>query len=66
MQLNHTIVWCTDKKRSANFLANILGRPAPRTFFHFLVVDMDNDVSLDFYEIDEKIRQIKLQSSLQS
>jgi catechol 2,3-dioxygenase-like lactoylglutathione lyase family enzyme len=54
--LNHTIVWCTDKKRSATFLAEILGRPAPRAFLHFLVVDMDNEVSLDFYEIDEKIR----------
>jgi catechol 2,3-dioxygenase-like lactoylglutathione lyase family enzyme len=56
VELNHTIVWCRDKKKSANFLAAILGRPKPRRFYHFLVVDLDNGVSLDFYEIDEKIR----------
>ena len=50
VELNHTIVWCTDKRRSANFLAEMLGRPEPRPFHHFLVVDLDNGVSLDFYE----------------
>lgn len=50
MDLNHTIVWCRNKKRSAEFLARILGRPAPRRFLHFLIVDMDNGVSLDFME----------------
>ncbi|MBM3548831.1 MAG: VOC family protein [Alphaproteobacteria bacterium] len=54
VQLNHTIVWCTDKKQSASFLAGILGRPAPRAFLHFLIVDMDNGVSLDFYQQDKK------------
>ena len=50
VQLNHTIVWCTDQGRSAAFLAEMLGRPPARRFMHFLVVDMDNGVSLDFYE----------------
>jgi catechol 2,3-dioxygenase-like lactoylglutathione lyase family enzyme len=54
VELNHTIVWCTDKVKSATFLAEMLGRPAPRAFLHFLVVDMDNGVSLDFYQQDEK------------
>ncbi|MBL8688450.1 MAG: VOC family protein [Rhodospirillaceae bacterium] len=54
VELNHTIVWCTDKVRSAGFLAEMLGRPAPRTFLHFLIVDMDNGVSLDFYQQTEK------------
>ncbi len=54
VELNHTIVWCTDKARSAGFLAEMLGRPAPRAFLHFLIVDMDNGVSLDFYQQDEK------------
>jgi catechol 2,3-dioxygenase-like lactoylglutathione lyase family enzyme len=49
-QLNHTIVWCRDKTLSSNFLARILGRPEPRPFFHFMVVEMDNAVSLDFME----------------
>ena len=54
VELNHTIVWCTDKARSAGFLAEMLGRPRPRAFLHFLIVDMDNGVSLDFYQQDEK------------
>ena len=29
VELNHTIVWCRDKVRSAAFLAEMLGRPAP-------------------------------------
>jgi catechol 2,3-dioxygenase-like lactoylglutathione lyase family enzyme len=49
-QLNHTIVWCRDQRRSAEFLAEMLGRPAPRKFAHFDVVELDNGVSLDFAE----------------
>lgn len=49
-ELNHTIVWCSDKQRSADFLTGILGLPPARTFFHFLVVDLDNEVSLDYYQ----------------
>ena len=50
IQLNHTIVWCKDQRKSANFLAEMLGRPEPKPFAHFLVVDVDNGVSLDFSE----------------
>jgi catechol 2,3-dioxygenase-like lactoylglutathione lyase family enzyme len=50
VQLNHTIVWCADQAASSAFLARILGLPAPRAFFHFLVVDLDNGVSLDFMQ----------------
>lgn len=49
-ELNHTIVWCHDKKHSSLWLARMLGRPEPRSFFHFMVVDLDNNVSLDFME----------------
>ena len=55
VQLNHTIVWCRDQHRSAGFLAEILGRPAPTRFGPFLVVEMDNGVSLDFYQQDGEI-----------
>ena len=55
VQLNHTIVWCRDKQRSATFLAEILGRPRPARFGPFLVVEVDNGVSLDFHEIDGEI-----------
>ena len=48
--LNHTIVWCSDKVRSANFLVQVLGLPPPVPFMHFLVVKLDNEVSLDYYE----------------
>lgn len=50
IQLNHTIVWCRDQEKSANFLAEMLGRPKPTRFAHFHVVDVDNGVSLDFSE----------------
>jgi catechol 2,3-dioxygenase-like lactoylglutathione lyase family enzyme len=52
VELNHTIVWCRDKMRSSAFLAEMLGRPAPVAFMHFMVVTLDNDVSLDFMEKD--------------
>jgi len=50
IQLNHTIVWCRDRDRSAAFLADILGRPAPTRFGPFQVVELDNGVSLDFHD----------------
>jgi catechol 2,3-dioxygenase-like lactoylglutathione lyase family enzyme len=55
VQLNHTIVWCHDQERSAAFLADILGRPKPRTFAHFTVVDLDNGVSLDFSQNGDRV-----------
>jgi catechol 2,3-dioxygenase-like lactoylglutathione lyase family enzyme len=55
VRLNHTIVWCRDQGRSATFLAETLGRPAPTRFGPFLVVEVDNGVSLDFHEIDGEI-----------
>src|SRR5262245_57419680 len=55
VQLNHTIVWCRDKKKSAAFLQEILGLPKPRNFGPFRVVDLSNGVSLDFHEVDGKI-----------
>ncbi len=53
IQLNHTIVWCRDQAKSAGFLADVLGLPEPRCFMHFLVVDLANGVSLDYYETTE-------------
>jgi len=54
-QLNHTIVWCRDQQKSAGFLTQVLGLPAPRRFMHFLVVDLANGVSLDYYQQDEAV-----------
>jgi catechol 2,3-dioxygenase-like lactoylglutathione lyase family enzyme len=50
VQLNHTIVSCHDQQQSAEFLTGILGLPAATRFGHFLVVEADNGVSLDFAE----------------
>jgi len=50
VELNHTIVWCHDNKSSAAFLADLLDRPPPTRFLHFMVVALDNGVSLDFME----------------
>ena len=47
-KLNHTIVWCHDQEKSANFLSEILGLPPPRRFMGFLVVDLANEVSVDY------------------
>jgi catechol 2,3-dioxygenase-like lactoylglutathione lyase family enzyme len=55
VQLNHTIVWCRDKRRSAKFLSEILGLSAPTRFGPFLVVELSNAVSLDFHEADSEI-----------
>ncbi len=48
VQLNHTIVRVNDKLESATFLTEILGVAEPVPFGPFLVVQVDNDVSLDF------------------
>ena len=47
-RLNHTIVWCRDQEKSATFLTEILGLPPQRRFMGFLVVDLANDVSVDY------------------
>ncbi len=53
--LNHTIVWCRDKRVSAQFLAGTLGLGTPTPFGLFLVVVAANDVSLDFHEVEGEI-----------
>jgi catechol 2,3-dioxygenase-like lactoylglutathione lyase family enzyme len=56
IELNHTIVSAYDKKKSATFLAEVMGLPAPEPFLgYFLVVRTSNGVSLDFIDSTEKI-----------
>jgi catechol 2,3-dioxygenase-like lactoylglutathione lyase family enzyme len=52
VQLNHTIVWCRDKRKSALFLTEILGLPAARRWGPFEIVELANGVSLDFHETE--------------
>jgi len=66
VQLNHTIVSCRDQQRSAAFLTEILGLPVPVRFAHFLVVEADNGVSLDFAETTAEITPSTTPSSLAS
>jgi catechol 2,3-dioxygenase-like lactoylglutathione lyase family enzyme len=50
VQLNHTIVRCRDNKRSSALLVRILGCSPAVPFYHFMVVQLANNVSLDFME----------------
>ena len=50
VEFNHTIVHARDKHASAEFLAAILGVPAPVAFGPFLAVELSNGVTLDFME----------------
>ncbi len=52
IQFNHTIVACRDQMRSSGFMAEVLGLPDPTRFGHFLCVELENGVSLDFMESD--------------
>ena len=46
--LNHTIVRCSDKQASAQFLVDVLGLPEPTMYGPFVVVQLDNGVTLDY------------------
>jgi catechol 2,3-dioxygenase-like lactoylglutathione lyase family enzyme len=54
--LNHTIVHVPDTRLSAEFLAEVLGLPAPAPYGPFLVVELDNGVSLDFLQTAGEIQ----------
>lgn len=53
IQFNHTIVPARDARASAQWLAEILDRPAPVRFGPFYTVPLDNGVTLDFHESHE-------------
>ena len=55
IELNHTIVWCRDKKVSASFLTEVFDLPDATRFGPFLVVEVANGVSLDYREVDGDI-----------
>lgn len=54
VQLNHTIVRASDKKRSAEFLAGLLGLDVQPQFGPFLPVLTANDVGLDFADAGDE------------
>lgn len=53
VQLNHTIAHAHDAQVSADFLSEMLGVSPPTRFGPFLVVEVDNGVSIDFLEVDD-------------
>jgi catechol 2,3-dioxygenase-like lactoylglutathione lyase family enzyme len=56
VQLNHTIVASRDRHESAAFYTDLLGLPPHTTYGPFAVVELANDVSLDFID-DPEIHQ---------
>lgn len=52
MKLNHTIVNVRDKKKSAEFFTALFGLPPATPFYHFLSVEVANEVALDFCSAD--------------
>ncbi len=55
VRLNHTIVRVRDKRESARFLADMLGLGDPKSYGPFLVVEVSNEVSLDFVDDEEPV-----------
>jgi catechol 2,3-dioxygenase-like lactoylglutathione lyase family enzyme len=53
IRLDHTIVAARDQEASARFFVELFGRPEPKHFGPFTVVELDNGVSLDFLTSDE-------------
>ncbi|BDM70289.1 hypothetical protein HEK616_37760 [Streptomyces nigrescens] len=49
-RLNHTAVYASDRRLSAEFLAAILGLAVSAPFGPFLPVDLGNGVTLDYFE----------------
>jgi catechol 2,3-dioxygenase-like lactoylglutathione lyase family enzyme len=47
-KLNHTIVHSRDPREAADFFVSLFGLPPPVPFGHFLGVQVDNEVTLDF------------------
>tara|TARA_B110000438_G_scaffold245541_1_gene246616 strand:+ start:297 stop:677 length:381 start_codon:yes stop_codon:yes gene_type:complete len=57
MELNHTIVCCRDKTRSSAFMTEILGLAPAVSVYNFMVVTLENGVSLDFMEQEDEIAE---------
>ncbi|MEZ5744209.1 MAG: VOC family protein [Sphingomonadaceae bacterium] len=55
VELNHTIVWSSDKEDAARFFSEMYGLAEPIAFGRFLVVQTANGVSMDFADKDGPI-----------
>jgi catechol 2,3-dioxygenase-like lactoylglutathione lyase family enzyme len=61
VELNHTIVISRDNEKSATFLAELMGLPAPVAWGPFYIVEMGNGVSLDFHTLWDPSGEIQPQ-----
>ncbi|QIS19117.1 VOC family protein [Nocardia terpenica] len=61
VQLNHTIVYCRDNRKSAEFLADILGLTAGEQLGPFVPVALANGVTLDFATVGPEVAEITAQ-----
>lgn len=55
MQLNHTIVLAKDREASAAFYSEVLGVPVAGRMGPFVVVALDNAVTLDFVSVGDGV-----------
>ena len=55
IELNHTIVHATDHWAAARDVAGVLGLGEPSAFGPFAVLEMGNEVSLDFMAVEGEI-----------
>ena len=55
IDFNHTIVSARDSKASAEFLAEMLGLPAPRKWGPFQMVTTENGANIDFMNTEGEI-----------
>ena len=51
-QLNHLIVWATDRRAAAQTFADVMGMGPPTDYGHFTQVEAGNGVMLDFADTD--------------
>lgn len=55
VELNHTIVYATDKVASARFLTEVLDLPEPVPYGPFMTVPLAHDLTLDYFEPEGEI-----------
>lgn len=53
ISFNHTIVHSTDRSAAATFFTELFDLPPAREFGHFLAVELNHGVSLDFAQMPE-------------
>ncbi|MEE6175698.1 VOC family protein [Mycobacterium sp. 050134] len=53
ISFNHTIVAARDKRKSAEFLAELFGLPEPKPFGHFMAVQLEHGATLDYADAPE-------------